>query len=113
MYYLCSGISIADIEVRLGKLYTNKQERGREQIIRPDKIKIHPQFSTVVIDYDSDVALIHLNSSAVYTDYVKPICLPLRKHDADKILLRPGNVGTITGRSQTGRPKCHHTLSLN
>jgi len=102
---VATGISIGDIEVRLGKLYTNKRERGREQIIRPDRIKIHPQYSTVVIDYDSDVALIHLSSSAVYTDYVKPICLPLRKNDADKTLLRTGRIGIITGWGGKGEGK--------
>ena len=100
--YRVTVIGLRDIEVRLGKLFTNRRERGREQIIRPDRIVIHPQYSSDhPRDYDSDIALIHLNGSAVYTDYVKPICLPLRKNDADRILLRPGNIGVITGR--TGR----------
>ena len=84
--------------MRLGKLYTNKEERGREQLIRPDRIIIHPHYDHVRNDYDRDVALIYLRSSAVYTDYVRPICLPLRSRDADKFLLRPGNTGVITGR---------------
>lgn len=100
---------MGNIEVRLGKLYTNKikhPERDTAQIIRPDRIIIHPQYSTNVDDYDSDVALIHLSSDAVFTDYVRPICLPLRKNDADKTLLRPGNIGVITGwgrKKQEGR----------
>ena len=91
------GISIANIEVRLGKLYTNRVEKGREQIISTDRIKLHPQYSSHAQDYDSDVALIHLTQDAVYTDYVKPICLPLRQNDADDTLLSPGNIGIITG----------------
>ena len=88
------------MEVRLGKLFTKRTERGKEQLIRPDRIVIHPQYSSEhPIDYDSDIALIHLSRSAVYTDYVKPICLPLRKNDADRIMLRPGNIGVITGRT--------------
>lgn len=91
---------MGNIEVRLGKLYTDKikhPERDAAQIIRPDRIIIHPQYSTKRDDYDSDVALIHLSSDAVFTDYVRPICLPLRKNDADKTLLMPGNIGVITG----------------
>ena len=98
----CSDVSAGDIEVRLGKLYINKRERGREQIIRPDRFIIHPNFSAERNDYDRDVALIHLRSSAVYTDYVRPICLPLKKNDADKIMLRPGTIGVITGGSIEG-----------
>ena len=101
-----AGISVADVEVRLGKLYTNKVERGREQIIRPDRIIIHPQYNMRDLDYDHDIALIHLKSDAVITDYVRPICLPLRKTDADNTLLRTGNEGVITGwgrKRETGR----------
>lgn len=91
-------INVRDVEVRLGKLFTNKEEPGREQLIRAKRIIIHPQFRTTLpIDYDFDVALIHLKTSAIYTDYVRPICLPLRKNDGDDILLRPGNNGIITG----------------
>ena len=67
---------------------------------------IHPQFNRERFDYDSDVALIHLSTDAVYTDYVRLICLPLQKHNADKTLLRPGTIGVITGwgaKSEVGR----------
>ena len=84
--------------MRLGKIYTYKQARGREQLMTPDRIIIHPHYDHVRNDYDRDLALIHLSSSAVYTDYVKPICLPLKQTDADRFLLRPGNTGVITGR---------------
>ena len=110
--YRVPGTSPGDIEVRLGKLYTNKRERGREQLIRADIIKIHPLYSSVRSDYDADLALIHLSRSAVYTDYVKPICLPLRKNDADKFLLRPGNTGVITGRTVNIREESKLRLLL-
>ena len=99
-FYFCRifsfiDVSINDIEVRLGKLYTDIEERGREQIIRPDRLKIHPHYSSAT--FDSDVALIHLDENAVYNDYVKAICLPLSKNDNDKILLRPGRLTVVTG----------------
>lgn len=89
------GITVNDFEVRLGKMFTHKRERRREQIIRPDRIIIHSKF--IAADYDSDIALIHLSRKVVYTDYVKPICLPLKIRDSDRILLKPGNIGVITG----------------
>ena len=89
-----------DIEVRLGKLYVDKTkhpELESAQIIRARKIILHHQFSPKKDDYDSDIALIELSSDADFTDYVRPICLPLRKEDEDKSLLRPGNAMVITG----------------
>jgi len=93
-------MAVGDIEVRLGKLFTDKikhPERETAQIIGADRIIIHHQYSTNIDDYDSDIALIHLSRDAVFTDYVRPICLPLRKTDEDKFLLKPGNDMVITG----------------
>ena len=92
------GMSARNIEVRLGKLFTDKikhPERETAQIIQADNIIIHPQYSSK--SFDSDIALIHLSSDAVFTDYVRPICLPLRKNDEDRFLLKPGNIMVITG----------------
>ena len=86
------------------------------QIIRARKTILHHQFSTETDDYDSDIALIELSSDAVFTDYVRPICLPLRKEDEDKSLLRPGNVMVVTGWGRIkeyGRtPKELHQVSV-
>ena len=87
-------------------MYTNRPEPSREQIIRPDRIVIHPQYDSDRADYDADLALIHLKSDVIFTDYVRPICLPLRRQDSDRTLLRTGNIGVITGwgrKKETGR----------
>ncbi|XP_078373114.1 uncharacterized protein LOC144656754 isoform X1 [Oculina patagonica] len=91
--------SIGDIEVRLGKLFTNKRERRRQQTRLPNRIKIHPQFSDVT--YESDIALIHLSREVIYTNYVKPICLPHSTND----LLQPGAIGVVTGWGRKGKGK--------
>lgn len=101
-----SGILVSDIEVRLGKLFTNKAEPSREQIVSPDRIVIHHQYDSARADYDADIALIHLKSDVIFTDYVRPICLPLRTKDEDSKLLKTGNIGVITGwgrKRETGR----------
>jgi len=95
-----ASIKPGDIEVRLGKLFVDKirhPEPESAQIIRACKTILHHQFSTETDDYDSDIALIELCSDAVFTDYVRPICLPLRKEDEDKSLLKPGKDMVITG----------------
>lgn len=98
--------SVEDVVVRLGKFYINEEESEREQKIRPERsegVKIHPHFSKATMD--ADVALIYLEEDAIYTDYVKPICLPLRKKDADNILLKPGTTGVVTGWGLLSNPR--------
>ena len=98
--WFCVVVKPGDIEVRLGKLFVDKirhPEPESAQIIRACKTILHHQFSTETDDYDSDIALIELCSDAVFTDYVRPICLPLRKEDEDKSLLKPGKDMVITG----------------
>ena len=111
------GMSASNIEVRLGKLFTDKikhPERETAQIIQVDYIIIHPQYSSK--SFDSDIALIHLSRDAVFTDYVRPICLPLRKNDEDRFLLKPGNIMVITGwggKKEQGRTlKRLHQVTL-
>ena len=85
-----------NIEIRLGKLHTNKPDRGKEQIVEPNGIFIHPYYS--VETFDNDVALIQLSSRVTYTDYVRPICLPMHKTDADENLLKQGKIAVISGK---------------
>ena len=92
-----------EVEVRLGKLRRSKTEPKREQKIKPESIIIHPHYSSDT--FDSDLALIHLQKDANYTRYVRPICLPLRKEDADDILLKPGREGIVTGWGLLSEPK--------
>ena len=86
------------VQVRLGKIFTNRAEPSKEQLISADRILIHPHYDHHSSDYDRDIALIRLKTSVIYTDYVRPICLPLRGSDKDKFLLRPGMTGVITGK---------------
>ncbi|XP_022788298.1 prothrombin-like [Stylophora pistillata] len=96
----------SDIEVRLGKLYSKKAEPSREQIISPDRIVFHHHYDSGRADYDADIALIHLKTDVIFTDYVRPIYLPLPSIDDDSELLKTGNIGVITGwgrKRETGR----------
>lgn len=97
--YLGLGPGNLNIEIRLGKLHTNKPDRGKEQIVEPNGIFIHPYYS--VETFDNDVALIQLSSRVTYTDYVRPICLPMHKTDADENLLKQGKIAVISGKIGT------------
>lgn len=90
-----SGPDNLNTEIRLGKLHTNKPDRGKEQIVEPYGIFIHPYYS--VETFDNDVALIQLSRRVTYTDYVRPICLPMHKTDADENLLKQGKIAVISG----------------
>lgn len=100
--YLGLGPDNLNTEIRLGKLHTNKPDRGKEQIVEPKGIFIHPYYS--VETFDNDVALIQLSRRVTYTDYVRPICLPMHKIDADVNLLKQGKVAVISGK--TGAKNC-------
>lgn len=92
-----AGADPDDVQVRLGKIFTDRAEPSREQLISANSILIHPHYDHHRSDYDRDIALIRLKTAVIYTDYVRPICLPLRGNDADRYLLRPGMTGVITG----------------
>ena len=87
-----------EVQVRLGKIFSDRTEPSREQLISADRILIHTHYDHHRSDYDRDIALIRLKTAVIYTDYVGPICLPLRGNDADRFLLRPGRIGVITGK---------------
>ena len=87
-----------EVQVRLGKIFSNRGEPSREQLISVDRILIHTHYDHHRSDYDRDIALIRLKTAVIYTDYVRPICLPLRGNDTDRFLLRPGRIGVITGK---------------
>ena len=87
-----------EVQVRLGKIFTHQAEPSREQLISADRILTHPYFDHYRSDYDRDIALIRLKTAVIYTDYVRPICLPLRRNDTDRFLLWPGMIGVITGK---------------
>ncbi len=83
---------IDDIQVKLGKTNTKRTEPN-EQIRKVKKIHRHPRFDPTT--YDSDVALLELDSPVLITDYVIPICLPY--DDSDFKLLKTGVDVVVSG----------------
>ncbi|XP_038061951.1 mannan-binding lectin serine protease 1-like isoform X2 [Patiria miniata] len=81
-----------DIMIRLGD-HDKSLPEMEEQVYRVEDIKVHRSFSTKL--FDADVALVKLTQAIQFTDYVKPICLPVKP--LSKSMLRPGTYGTVSG----------------
>eukprot|EP00794_Sanderia_malayensis_P000457 gene457-1099_t len=69
---------IGDIRVKFGKTNTKRVE-PHEQIKQVVKLYRHSNFNPST--FDSDVALLKLDSPVTITDYVIPICLPYEDDD--------------------------------
>lgn len=64
------------------------QKRNLKQVIP------HPNYNHHT--FDSDIALMELDSPVTYSDYIKPICLPAAQHE-----FPPGQDVWITGWGAT------------
>ncbi len=84
------------LEVRLGDHDTIFIER-EEMPFRVSRYILHPDYNDVTLD--RDIALIELEGRVpVYTDYIKPICLP--NESTSKKLLVPGKTARVAGWGQ-------------
>ncbi|XP_033105464.1 transmembrane protease serine 2-like, partial [Anneissia japonica] len=82
------GSNIEQIEVWLGSIYAvnpDSQTLVRRNI---SKIVSHPKFSYINDDY----ALIRLSEPVIFTDAIKPVCLP-----TSDMTFEPGSYGYTTG----------------
>jgi len=66
------GSFLTPSDVILGQHYRNLT--GDETVVKVDKFIMHPKYIKGKHDYD--IALIKLQSPVVYTDKIRPICLP-------------------------------------
>ncbi|XP_018417742.1 PREDICTED: coagulation factor VII [Nanorana parkeri] len=83
------------LTVVLGDHKISKFE-GTEQERKVVEIIIHEDYRKVTANYDHDIALLRLNASVNYTDYVVPMCLPETPF-AVRVLLHHGSTSTVSG----------------
>ncbi|XP_078271215.1 prothrombin [Rhinoraja longicauda] len=86
--------SPTDLVVRLGKHVRAAYERGRERIVKIDKIIVHSKYDWKK-NLNRDIALLHLSKPINFTNYIAPICLPSKEVAAS--LLRTQHKGRVTG----------------
>ncbi|MBN3303546.1 coagulation factor VII [Amia ocellicauda] len=112
--YLCGGIVIDTIWVLtaahcvhqiskyrmmviLGEHIRNVEE-GTEQLKVVEKIIVHEDYNAT--NADNDIALLQLNSSATYNQFVRPICLPTRQFTM--LELATVRLSTVSGWGRLG-----------
>lgn len=83
------------LTVVLGDHKISKAE-GTEQERKVVQIIIHEKFVGVITNNDNDIALLRLNSSVNYTDYIVPLCLPGTQFAVNQ-LLHQGSFSTVSG----------------
>ena len=62
------------LHIKVGdqSLFTNEQNEDFRAIYHPDSYKIHPKHD----NYEYDIALVATNSTIVFNELTKPVCLP-------------------------------------
>lgn len=72
-----------------------------------EKITVHRQYNDNSKHRHHDIALLRLNADVKYSQYIKPICLPV---DELKTGLIVGSMLTVCGWGRTNGIKVHFTI---
>ncbi|XP_017770035.1 PREDICTED: coagulation factor X-like isoform X2 [Nicrophorus vespilloides] len=86
--------------VYLGKYYLKKWSNPGIQDSQISMIFPHPEYNSRT--YANDIALLKLVNPAVFTDYVRPICLWSEDADLNSVMNKPGTV-VGWGFDETGK----------
>lgn len=94
-----------DLVIKLGRYDLSQQyERGAFDAY-PSQIFMHPNWKTLTINFDADIALIQLANQVSFTDLIYPICLP-----SQTLVSRGGN-GFIAGWGKSESNALHENIT--
>ena len=78
--------------VKLGMI-DRSQKDSDVFIYNVEKVIEHDEYSPIT--HNNDIALLKLERNVNFTEFIYPICLPIRQHDEPKVI--------VTGLGKTGR----------
>ena len=91
------------MEIKFGKIKAKRKREPNEQVRNIKKIHRHPQYDEIT--YDSDIAIIEMDSPVQFTDYVIPICLPHDESDFNLVVANANAVVIGWGATRKNRYK--------
>uniref|UniRef100_A0A8C5H6E6 Vitamin K-dependent protein C n=1 Tax=Gouania willdenowi TaxID=441366 RepID=A0A8C5H6E6_GOUWI len=93
--------------VRMGDFLLDE---GTEVTLKVDKTFPHPNFQSQTVE--NDIALLHLETPAPFSDYIVPVCLPGREM-AERVLHLNGTVTVVTGWGKEDMDSAQFSSALN
>ncbi|XP_026169540.1 vitamin K-dependent protein C [Mastacembelus armatus] len=95
--------------VRLGD-YERHRNEGTEVTLKVLKAFKHPNYDRLTVD--NDIALLRLEAPVPLSDYIVPVCLPVREM-AERVLHLNGTVTVVTGWGKDTLEGTHYSSALN
>lgn len=78
----------SDMYVRLGEYDFFEQNETVYADFSPLEIKVHPEYDRATEQHD--IALLKLNTSTKYSDFIRPVCLPSVKARTNETVVVAG-----------------------
>jgi len=77
---------------RIGATHKGSFHSPHEQLLRVDHISLHPDY--IDNGFINDIAVVRLERAVIFSDYIRPVCLPTAP-------VNPGTMCFVTGWGQT------------
>uniref|UniRef100_A0A646QE05 Limulus clotting factor C n=1 Tax=Hemiscolopendra marginata TaxID=943146 RepID=A0A646QE05_9MYRI len=88
-----------ELQLYFGKYYRdNKKDDDGVEVRKVEQIHVHPDYESS--SFESDIALLRLNSPVILSSRVQPVCLP-DDIDESNSRVKEGNPGVIIGWGKT------------
>jgi len=85
-----------DFSVLLGVHNFSKTEEEGRVTACVNSVNIHPDWNTIVQNFDSDIAVLELDDEVQFSNFIRPICLANERSEISQ-----ASVGTVVGFGKT------------
>lgn len=90
--------------------YERHRDEGTELDLPVAETFTHPNYDPSTMDHD--IALLRLETPAIFSTYILPVCLPGRRL-AERVLHRNGTEMVVTGWGKEDLDSNHYSFALN